>query len=65
MVSIVIANHIKDHVSTRGLKGRSSGREASMKGALPDMIGWGAVHDRLGRRTMLRDPAGGQILAND
>ena len=31
------------------------------------MIGWGrvSVHDRLGGRTMLRDPVGGRISADE
>ena len=47
--------------------GRSSVKEVMTDASLYT-IGWGgrvSVHDRLGGRTMLRDPAGGRISADE
>ena len=61
-------DRIRNHVSTRGLEGRSLERERGDDRRIPvhDRLGGRvSVHDRLGDRTMLRDPAGGRISANE
>ena len=67
MVSTVKTDRTRSHISTRGLEGRSLERRVTIEASLC-MIGWGPGFQCMigwGGRTMLRDPAGGRISADE